>query len=136
MARVDLHVQLDLSHEPDDKLVVYIGTGDRLTLAESTPPGGDQIYERAIGDLADDDPAAVLKLSFEVTPPGVERVAVLAIGVAVLDTAGNKSLLFETFELVADHPSGVTPGQVASTDDPNQARLTWTASPQVEGAAS
>lgn len=136
MATIQANAQLTDNHEPDDFLQLRVGSGDRLTLAESTPAGGIVLIEEPIGEAANVDPPPTRTLKASHTPPGNERAAVLAIGITVKDKAGNVSTLFETFEEVADYPRGVTTLPVEATANPNEATLSWTASPQVEGAAS
>lgn len=137
MATITVDVPLDLTHGPDDRLRLRVGSGDGLSLAESTPAGGIVLVEEAIGALADDDPAATRTLSASHRPPGSD--AVLAIGVEVVDAAGNVSAVYETFERVSDHPRGSDTLPVAATDNDNEALVSWSPTPDFaafEGASA
>ncbi|MBB6429226.1 hypothetical protein [Algisphaera agarilytica] len=131
MAQISCNVQLNLSHEPTDKLLLFIGTGHGLTLAESG--GGKLLADQVIGAQADASPAAVIVLSGSHRPPN--GCAVLALGVSVQDEVGNVSELFETFVEVVDHPRGVDTNPVEATANTNEAIFNWTESPDLEGVS-
>lgn len=130
MAQLTVRVPLDDTHASTDRLQLRVGSGDRLTLAQSTPVGGRLLLDEAIGSAADLAGGEVRELTVDHLPPGGD--AVLAVGVAVADAVGNVSPLYETFARLTDHPDGVDTRPVETTGLPNQALLTWTPSPQTE----
>jgi len=129
MAIITLNVTLDADHETDDVLQLRVGSAAGLSLANSTPSGGQVLLEQVVGSLADADPAAIVELSASHRPAG--GCGVFAVGATVRDAAGNVSPVFETFGEIADHPRGVTTLPLAATANPNEATLSWTASPDV-----
>ena len=129
MATVTATVLLTADHAPTDVIELRVGSTHGLSLAGSTPAGGVLVAEEPIGPAADLVPPATRTISGSHRPPG--GCAVLAVGVAVRDAAGNRSLAYETFDEVTDYPRGVATLPPEATGNANEALLSWTPSPDV-----
>ena len=84
--------------------------------------------ELGYGSLGVNDvPRALIQASYNATDVADQ----LPVGVKVRDRAGNVSAVLETLAQLADVPKGARGLAITSTGNPGEARVSWTASPDV-----
>ncbi len=145
MARITVRVPVRSTWSITDRLRLYLGTENAASLAASTPAGGTlaaevpargdgaAVYGWGEGEWGEGGwggsafPRAVLVADYLST----DKCAQLPLGVRVIDAAGNESDVYEGAAQLADPPIGARDLTVEPTDDPLEALLSWTASPDV-----
>ncbi len=161
MASISVSVPVDKDWQLDDELELLIGSENAASLAASTPAGGTSVSTTpatvnpggfGAGEFGaaafgyDDVTPGFGAGDFGLTEFGendesqrvlehrylpADTLAVLPVGVRLVDPVGNASALIETLVGLADLPQGASGIAVASTGNTNEARLTWTESPDV-----
>lgn len=130
MAIVRANAAVLESWVPGDRVRLLIGSENASSLAASTPAGGTVVADSAVGTLAAAGATSGGKtVERRVLPE--DKCAVLPIGVDAADAPGNDSAEFETWVQLNDAPDAATDPLLAATANPNEALLTWTASPDV-----
>lgn len=126
MARLRLTITIDAGWQPDDELLLMVGTENAVDLAASVPAGGEIVQRLVVGEAQAGETVVLEHEHFS-----QDKCATLPVGVAIKDTQGNVSVADEHLLALRDPPVGVGRPDVAATANPNEALLTWVESPDV-----
>jgi len=126
MARIKANITILAGWQPEDELVLMIGSENVASLALSTPAGGVEVASLPVGDAIVGQ-AVTLEHDYDPT----DKCASLPVGAATRDTQGNLSAAFEGVINLRDPPEGVPRPTIAATANPNEALIAWTLSPDV-----
>lgn len=123
MSRRTVLVTVEATWQASDRLRLYRGSENAASLAASTPHGGAEVMTKNVGNV---QPGSTIALSFEYIPSDV--CATLPVGVSCLDGSGNESAVLETVIEFMDPPEPPGRPDVAATENPGEAQLSWLAS--------
>jgi len=126
MARIKAGVTILAGWQPDETLILLIGSENVASLALSTPAGGTEVARLLVGAAT---VGQVVSLEHDYSP--TDKCASLPVGYAIEDPQGNRSAAFEGVANLRDPPEGVPRPTVAATANPGEGLITWTLSPDV-----
>ncbi|MEM1445143.1 MAG: hypothetical protein AAGF84_03750 [Planctomycetota bacterium] len=123
MATLTANVVLPVDALPGDTLRLVIVTEPQTAVADASPgsPGSLEVTEQLVGDV---EPGSTVAITGSLSLDG--GCGIHHWAVSLIDEAGNVSPLWESFELLADHPDGNTGHTLSATENTNEALLTWT----------
>jgi len=124
MAKLKITFAIKTQWTAEDRLRILRGSENAMDLASSTPAGGRVIHEVAVPVEQDS-----FSYQFEYQPDN--KCAWLPLGAAVVDAAGNQSMIAESLAPMHDPPRGARDLVITPTGTPGEATLTWTQSPDL-----
>lgn len=142
MADLTIRVPVRSNWIESDHVQLFIGTENAADLAASTPAGGTKVNDQSArpgnvqggfgqGQFGAGPFGGAHTVVIKHTYRSTDKCASLPIGVKVVDQAGNVSAVYETVKMLADPPRGARGLAIAATANTNEAKLSWTASPDI-----